>query len=101
MVRARFGVSLALPPRLRRSARVTRSSSVLPIPDSGPLRTEIDAMIAGWPYFAATVFPWPRSRWLSLLESRLALYFPAASSRDRNLTARSLAPFPLAEKDWL
>ena len=42
--------------------------------------------------------PHPRSLWLSHVETELAHYFPAASSRDRNVTARSLAPFPLKEK---
>ena len=42
-------------------------------------------------------FPFPRSKWLSDLETDLRPFFPGASSRDLNLTARFLAPFPLAQ----
>lgn len=77
---------------------MSRHGVVLPIPDSGPLRDTIDALVAAWPDPPR----WPlRARWLSELERALVPWFPLASSRDRNLTARSLAPFPLAERDWL
>lgn len=76
---------------------MTRSGSVLPIPDPRP--PQIQALIDLWPAWAAMGVL--RSKWLGAVEDELQAMFPAASSRDRNLTARSLAPFPLAERDWL
>lgn len=38
----------------------------------------------------------PRSVWLGGVEATLATLHPSASRADLNLTARSLAPFPLA-----
>jgi hypothetical protein len=75
---------------------VTRRGSVLPIPDD----QRIAALIEAWPSFQAAFPLWPRSEWLSTVERILRENYPAASSRDRNVTARSLAPFPLAEHDW-
>ena len=42
-------------------------------------------------------YPWPRSLWLRDFERDLSSAFPFASSADRRLTARSVAPFPLRD----
>ncbi len=50
-------------------------------------------LIAAWP----DPLRWPfRSRWLRAFEDVLREFYPFASSRDRSLTARHYAPFPLA-----
>jgi hypothetical protein len=76
---------------------VTRHGSVLPIPDDPRIAELVDA----WP----DPQRWPmRSRWLHDLEVILTTDYVAVgrytNSRDVNVTARSLAPFPLAEHDW-
>ena len=54
----------------------------------------IDAWNAGaW----AAAYQWPRSRWLHDLEAVLREHYPQASSDELTLTARNLAPFPLAK----
>jgi hypothetical protein len=79
---------------------VTQHGSVLPIPDD----PRIAEWVSGWPWIVPAGEPFPRSWWLSHVEAILAQDYAAqgvyASSRDRNVTARSLAPFPLAEHDW-
>ena len=72
-------------------ADVTRRGSVLPTPDD----PRIAELIASWPGSWRT-----RGFWLTNLEAILREHYPQASSRDLNVTARSLAPFPLAEHDW-
>lgn len=78
---------------------MTRHGTVLPIPDPRP--QSIQSHIDEWPDYYIPNLRWPRSVWLGQMEEILRHLFPASSSRDRNLTARSLAPFPLAERDWL
>jgi hypothetical protein len=75
---------------------VTRRGSVLPIPDD----PRIAGLIEDWPEFQASGVPFPRSKWLGAMERLIVQAYPMSSSRDRNVTARSLAPFPLAEHDW-
>jgi hypothetical protein len=45
--------------------------------------------------------PWagrtPRSSWLSAVEAELRQFYPHASTADLALTARTYAPFPLAQ----
>ena len=44
-----------------------------------------------------SIFPrFPRSVWLGYFEDVLREFYPQSSSRDRSLTARHAAPFPLA-----
>ena len=74
---------------------MSRHGSVLPIPDD----PRINALIEAWP-LGFDGERWPRSAWLHDVELILELIYPQSSSRDRNLTARSLAPFPLKERDW-
>ena len=74
---------------------MTRRGSVLPTPDDSRIRT----LIEEWPSME-TQWPFPRFGWLTLMEELLRQHYPQARSRDLNVTARSLAPFPLAEKDW-
>jgi hypothetical protein len=74
---------------------MTRHGTVLPIPDDPRIASLQAAWPPPWPE------PWPRSVWLSAMEQILRQDLPGHSSRDYNLTARSLAPFPLADKDWL
>ena len=69
---------------------MTRHGTVLPIPDD----PRIPELVAAWPDYSR----WPlRSYWLRELEGVLSADLPGYSSRDYNVTARSLAPFPLAE----
>lgn len=64
-------------------------TAALPVP-SDP---RIPALLEAWPDPAR----WPfRSRWLHDLEQVLREHYPAASSAELKLTARGLAPFPLA-----
>jgi hypothetical protein len=56
----------------------------------------VEAWQARWDAFARHA-PYPRASWLSALEADLATLYPGASSRDRNVTARSIAPFYLAQ----
>lgn len=78
--------------------RVTWSEAVtarlLPLPDE--LEAYVAREIASWNAGGYSMFQWPRSEWLRRIERALALYFPASTSRDRSLTARHYAPFPLA-----
>jgi len=70
---------------------VSRNGTLLPI----PLDPVIGELRSDWSAFEREG-SWPRSRWLRLMEDILSVYYPAASSADLKLTARSLAPFPLA-----
>lgn len=56
----------------------------------------VAGLVEDWPHYERFA-RFPRSLWLSHLETGLAFFYPRASSRDRNLTARSLAPFTLKE----
>jgi hypothetical protein len=76
---------------------VTRHGRVLPTPDD----PRIGGLIEDWDDFKeAHVTKWPRSAWLGEMERLLRQAYPMSSARDLNLTARSLAPFYLADKDW-
>ena len=72
---------------------MTRRGSVLPTPDD----PRITALLDIGPAWAALN---RRAAWLTQLEAILREHYPQARSRDLNVTARSLAPFPLAEHDW-
>lgn len=72
-------------------AAVSGHGTLLPLPDDPRLAW----LVTEWPWFAGT-FTYPRSVWLGQYERVLREWFPAASSRDRSLTARHYAPFPLA-----
>jgi hypothetical protein len=75
-------------------AEVSRHGTVLPTPDDPELRQWIGA----WPDVYSTYgILYPRSFWLTIAERILRASYPQASSRDLNVTARSLAPFALAE----
>jgi hypothetical protein len=80
---------------------MTRHGVVLPIPDD----SRIAGLIDEWPIYERGLWDgsirYPRALWLTNMEERLRAVLPGHSSRDYNLTARSLAPFPLAQKDWL
>ena len=74
------------------------TARLLPLPDDPRFQAWID----GWPanstpsggsYFGA----FPRSYWLSYFEGMLRPFYPASTSRDRSLTARHYAPFPLRD----
>ena len=67
------------------------TARLLPLPDD-PRLTEL---MQAWPEFQ-TRYRYPRSAWLKAFEGLLSLAYPSASSRDRSLTARHYAPFPLA-----
>lgn len=68
------------------------SGTLLPIPDD----PRFAMLQAGWPeQFRNRSFP--RSAWLGIFEAVLGEYYPGSSSRDRSLTARSVAPFPLKD----
>lgn len=75
--------------------RMSRHGTILPKPDDDL----IDRFIASYPELAGTGHPYPRSLWLGGMEVLLRSHYPLASSRDLNVTARSLAPFPLRERD--
>lgn len=65
------------------------AGTLLPLPDDPRFQAWIDE----WPAVAAR--GWKRSAWLGIFEGYLREYYPFASSRDRSLTARHYAPFPL------
>lgn len=64
----------------------------LPIPDD----PRLPAMIQEWPLKYAGIYVYPRSVWLKDAETILRGHYPRASSNELTLTARNLAPFPLA-----
>ena len=69
------------------------TATLLPIPDDPYFQQLIDEWNSGY-YLQHAVSP--RSLWLSHFETALKQHYPASSSRDRSLTARHYAPFPLA-----
>lgn len=98
-VAARCVALLAVPSRrLYRQAVAgcAVTATLLPIPDD----PRFPALIESWPEFEAAVaaafLTHPRSKWLREFESLLREFYPQSSSRDRSLTARHYAPFPLA-----
>lgn len=67
---------------------------LLPLPDDPRLQELIDE----WPQLSQLPgIPFPRSAWLKAFETLLREHYPSASSRDRSLTARHYAPFPLRD----
>ena len=68
---------------------MSRNGTLLPLPDS----PTVEFMLGpdGWPGRFTS-----RSKWLGAFEGLLRAYYPRASSADLRLTARSVAPFPLA-----
>jgi hypothetical protein len=76
---------------------MTRHGVVLPIPDDPRIAEWIDK----WPAIEQLWWnAYPRSYWLGGMEGLLRQSYPQSNSRNLNVTARSLAPFPLAEHDW-
>ena len=75
---------------------MSRSGQLLPIPAGSEIAVGMDALVALWPD-GFTGLQWPRSAWLGIAERVLGGAYPQSSSADRNITARSLAPFPLAQ----
>lgn len=69
---------------------------LLPLPDDSRFQEHID----DWPRFEKVApqfgIQFPRSYWLRGFENALREHYPSSSSRDRSLTARHYAPFPLA-----
>lgn len=63
----------------------------LPLPDDPALAQ----LRAAWPQYASTLL-YPRSKWLHDFEAILRWHYPGSSSKQRTLTARLAAPFPLA-----
>jgi hypothetical protein len=63
----------------------------LPIPDDPRIATLLDPWPGAW-----ADKPFPRSAWLKATEAVLREHYPQASSDQLTLTARNLAPFPLA-----
>ena len=61
---------------------------------TSPAADRLEALIELWPVYAAS-YRTPRSRWLHDFEAILREQFPAATSKQRTLTARNAAPFPL------
>jgi hypothetical protein len=49
------------------------------------------------PYPLLNPSPYPRSIWLRRVEDDLRAYYPSASTADLSLTARTHAPFYLAQ----
>ena len=75
---------------------VSRNGVLLPLPAG--------YVLPPWPLPAEWVeYAWrhgwttPRSAWLGLVEEDLKAAYPLASTADAALTARTLAPFPLAQ----
>jgi hypothetical protein len=74
---------------------VSRNGVLLPLPAG--------YVLPPWPlgqwaaYAAAHGWTTPRSQWLGLVEHDLKASYPLASTADAALTARTLAPFPLAQ----
>ena len=73
---------------------MANNGTLLPIPFDSELRVQVAFLTAAWPAEYAQ-FGAPRAAWLTAMEDLLAWAHPNASSADRKLTARSLAPFPL------
>ena len=68
------------------------TARLLPLPDDPRLPWLVEQWGATWQAF----WPHPRSAWLKAYEDVLREHYPQSSSRDRSLTARHYAPFPLA-----
>lgn len=64
----------------------------LPLPDD-PRLAELGA---AWDRGEWYGLPYPRSKWLHAFEAILREHYPQSSSKQRTLTARLAAPFPLA-----
>lgn len=71
---------------------------ILPVAQSPNAEGAVVQLREWWSAGLFAVAAHPRAYWLSTTERVLGYYFPHASSRDRNLTARSLAPFPLRNR---
>lgn len=67
------------------------NGTLLPVPVD-PVLSEL---VAAWPGMAASGAT--RATWLGQAEDALRLWYPTASSRSLSRTARSIAPFPLAQ----
>jgi hypothetical protein len=65
-----------------------------PIPDDPWLGELVKKWEEGDGY---SFLPFPRSSWLRAVEDVLRRHYPGASSDELTLTARNLAPFPLAK----
>lgn len=66
--------------------------SLLPLPEGD---ATLEVLLENWPQHF-TPGDGQRSRWLGTFEETLRRYYPMASRRDLNLTARHHAPFWLA-----
>lgn len=80
-------------PTLRRSS-LSKNGHLLEITEGSQLDNELVALISLWPSWASMAVN--RSEWLKAAEDKLREVYPHASRADLNLTARSIAPFPLA-----
>lgn len=74
---------------------MSRHGAVIDVSGNAQARELVDDLQFAWIAGVYDDFPFPRSKWLSDLERALRPMYPSASSRDLNVTARSLAPFPL------
>ena len=79
-------------PRLSGVAAVSGHGTLLPLPDD----PRFQALIVSWTTGTFPPMQYPRSGWLGYFERLLREFYPQSSSRDRSLTARHYAPFPLA-----
>lgn len=77
---------------------MSRHGTILNVSESPNAVARIGILTGYWNDGLYAGAAYPRSLWLTHVETELAHFFPSASSRDRNVTARSLAPFPLKEK---
>lgn len=75
---------------------MSRNGQRLPIPSGSRLAGDLAKWVEAWPTYEVT-YPHPRSVWLREVEHRLSVAYPDASRADLNLTARGIAPFPLAD----
>ena len=57
----------------------------------------MQALIDAWEQSEFAMYRYPRSKWLGFMEAILRQHYPQASSDELTLTARNLAPFPLAK----
>ena len=64
----------------------------LPLPDD-PALAQLREL---WPEYELSMI-YPRSKWLHDFEAVLRWHYPHSTSKQRTLTARLAAPFPLAK----
>lgn len=77
---------------------MSRNGTLLDVSRPPALADLLQESLLMWALGAYASTRFPRSAWLAHVENVLHIFYPFSSSRDRNLTARTIAPFPLRNR---